>query len=91
MPKEYDTFVDDLSTLPEGKELVLAIRDLTPGNRKYDTRVVKAVVASSPDKLPDSDVLWLRFQRGSLRPEPWRIKIIEETEGLLFKNKIYDT
>lgn len=91
MPKEYDTFVDDLSTLPEGRELVLAIRDLTPGNRKYDTRVVKAIVASSTNKLPEGDILWLRYQRGSLRPEPWRIKIIEEREGLLLKEKVYDT
>ncbi len=78
MKKEYDTFVDDLLTLRQGEEIDIAIRDLTPGVTKYDTRYVKAMVADSPEKLPDGEVLWLRFQRGRLRPKPWAIKVVEE-------------
>jgi len=76
--KEYDTFVDDPKTLLKEEGVVIAIRDLTPGPRKYDSRYVKAKVADSPDKLPDSDILWIRYQRGEKLPTPWAIKIMEE-------------
>ncbi len=75
---EYDTFVDDPTAFPGKGEVDIAIRDLSPGNRKYDTRYVKAIVSSFPEELPEGDVLWLRYQRGGLHPKPWRIKIIEE-------------
>ena len=60
MKKEFMTFVQDINQLAQGKEVTLAIRDLTPGRRKYDGKIVKAILASSPDKLPDGDVLWIR-------------------------------
>jgi hypothetical protein len=71
MAKQYDTFVDDLATLPEGKEVVLAVRNL----EDFKTIAVKAVVSSTGE---EGDLLWLRFSRGRLREKPWRIKVIEE-------------
>ena len=77
MTKEYDTFVDDLSQLKEGEEIELQIRDLAT----YETKKVKVIIASSQEKLPGADILWLRFTRGLLREDPWAIKIIEELGG----------
>ena len=78
MVKEYATFVSDLQGLPEGKEIKLAIKDLTPGPRKYDCRIVKAIIASSPDRIEDGDVLWMESLVGITSPKPWAIKILEE-------------
>jgi hypothetical protein len=78
MSQEYDTFVESLGDLPDGGEVRLTVRDLAPGRRKYDARYVRAIVASSPEKLPDADVLRVRFLRGYLHPRPWAIKILEE-------------
>lgn len=56
--KEYAIFVQNIEEdLPEGKELVLTIKDLTPGRNKYENRVVKAIVSRHPEKLLDSDIL----------------------------------
>jgi phenylphosphate carboxylase gamma subunit len=78
MKKSYDTFVRSLKELPEGQEVELLIRDLTPGMHKYDSRYVRAIISSSPEKLPTGDILWLRLERGTLHPQPWTIKITEE-------------
>lgn len=75
MKKEYLAFVDSPKDLPVGKEIELTVRDLTPGVEKYDARYVRAIVADSPDKLPDGDILWLRSVLGLLYPDPWVIKI----------------
>lgn len=84
MAKQYDIFVDDLNQLPEGKEMVLAVRN----NEDYKTMAVKAIVSRSEEAMPKGDILWLRYSRGRLRPEPWRIKIVEELpfESLFIKN-----
>ncbi len=78
MKKEFDTFVENLQELPDGQECRLTIRDLTPGRRKYENRYVRALVSSSPERLPDGDTLWLRFSTGFLYPQPWAIKVVEE-------------
>ncbi|MFQ5987770.1 MAG: phenylphosphate carboxylase subunit gamma [Dehalococcoidia bacterium] len=78
MKREYVTWVDDLHNLPEGEEIQLTIRDLTPGRRKYEARHVKAILSSSPDKLPDGDTLWLRSGSGVMMPVPWVIRVVEE-------------
>lgn len=78
MSQEYSTFVSDPQRLPEGQEIKLAIRDLTPGPRKYDCRIVRAIVSSSPDKLEGGDVLWLKSLVGIQFPRPWAIRIVEE-------------
>ncbi len=79
MKKECDSFVDDPSQLPAEGEVSLVIRELTPEDRrkKYMSRYVRARVSNDPDKLPDGDVLWLRWQMGKPHPKPWAIKVLE--------------
>lgn len=74
MKKGYDTFVDSLSELQDGKEQILSIRDC----KNYELKTVEAIVYSSPEKLPDGDILWIRDRMGQLKPDPWAIKIIKE-------------
>ncbi|MFQ5826199.1 MAG: phenylphosphate carboxylase subunit gamma [Dehalococcoidia bacterium] len=78
MKKEYVTFVTDIDDLVQGQEVQLTIRDLSPGPRKYDARVVRAVVSSSAAQLPQGDVLRVRSWTGALYPQPWAIQITEE-------------
>jgi hypothetical protein len=75
--KEYQTFVEYVDALPEGKDIVLGIHDLTPGRQKYDMQIVKAKIYRSMDKEPGADVLWLRTLAGALHPKPWAMKIVE--------------
>lgn len=75
--KEWDCFVDDLSDLPQGVEMELFVRDITT----YETHRVRAIVTSSRGVV-DTDPLWLRYQRGGLRPEPWAIRVIQVYETL---------
>ncbi len=77
---EYITRVKSLTDLKEGEEIELFIQDLTPGPRKYDAQIVKAVVSSSPDKIPGGDVLWVRSPLGKLYEKPWGIKITQKLE-----------
>lgn len=75
--KEYLVFAN-IQELVEGKELTLAIRDLTQGKQKYDCRYVKAMVSPSQEKIPEGNILWVRSWSGYLYPQPWTIKITEE-------------
>ena len=77
MKREYVTFVRRLADLSPGKA-TLFIKDLTPGPRKYDTKLVRAELSRNADKLPDGDLLRIRSETGYLHPEPWAIKILEE-------------
>lgn len=77
MKREYDTFVEKLSDLVEGKEIELTIRDLNEGRHKYESNYVSAILSSSPDQLMESDILWIRFPLGFLHPKPWGMKIIK--------------
>ena len=80
MTKVYDTFVERLPDLEENKQIELVIRDC----ETYEARRVKAVVASSKDKLPEGDMLWVRALRGQkLTKEPWLITITAELGGIL--------
>lgn len=83
MKKEYVTFVKDFKTVPQGKEIEITIRDLTPGPRKYDAKIVKAVVSDDSAKYPEGDVLWLRSPTGVLNAKPWAIQIKKEVKGYL--------
>lgn len=74
MAKQYDIFVDDLNQLTEGKEILLALRNI----EDFKTMAVKAIVSSSEETMPNGDILWLRYSRGRLRSKPWRIKIVQE-------------
>ncbi len=80
MAQEYLTFVESLKDLPDGKEVELTIKDLTPADRryKYDARYVKALVSSDAKKIPGADTLWVRFRMGVLHPQPYGIKITKE-------------
>lgn len=80
MKKEYLTFIPDIKDLIENQEVKLTIKDLTPGPRKYDARIVKAILSSDPGRLPDGDILWVRSWTGVLYPQPWAIKILENLE-----------
>lgn len=88
--KEYDSFVDKPDALADG-EISLAIRELTPDNRrkKYLTRYVKCVICRDPEKMPDGDVLWLYWQRGRRYPKPFAIKILEELGEFLPKEIMF--
>ncbi len=74
--------IDEFNSKQE-QEITLAIRLLTPEDRKlkYCTRVVSARISSDPVKYRDR--LHVRFQRGLLHPKPWSIDIIGELPGLL--------
>lgn len=76
----YDVFVNNLDDLPEGKELQLAVRDLTPGTHKYCYNNVKALV--SPDAQKYEKVLQVRFGRGQIHPANYSIKIVEQVERI---------
>lgn len=73
--REYMTFVSGLEDLLEGQEIDIFVRDLTPGRRKFNGKRVKAVVSSSPEQLPEGDILWIRSLIGVLYPKPWYIHI----------------
>ena len=83
---EYLTFISNLDELPEAKEVDLVVKDLTPGPRKYEARYVKAVVSRSPESMPSSDTLWIRFSTGLLHPKPWAIRIVEELAQFAQRN-----
>ncbi len=78
----YETFiVNDLSDLKDGQEQELEIRDV----ETYETRKVRALVSSRPEKLPGSDMLRIRWQRGQLEKGLWAIKITKEL-GSVFED-----
>ena len=78
MKKEYLTFVPHLEDLVENQEMELAVKDLTPGPRKYNTKIVRAIVSRSQESLLDGDTLHIRSWLGILYPQPWAIKILGE-------------
>jgi hypothetical protein len=75
MASEYDTFVVTLAELPEGTEMELKIRDC----ETYEPRLVRAIVSSSKERLPQGETLWVRLSRGQpATKEPWVIQILED-------------
>jgi hypothetical protein len=74
--------IDEVIT-QQDQEISLAIRLLTPTDRKlkYCTRVVQCLISSDPTKYRDR--LHVRYQRGLLHPKPWSIDIIKEGTGLM--------
>ncbi len=68
----YEIFVRNLEEIQQNKEFETEIRD----TGTCETKVVKAVVSSSADDLPDGSALWVRGLVGHLLDEsPWRIRI----------------
>lgn len=74
---EYQTFVRRFSNLTAGRHVIF-IKDLTPGQRKYDSRLVLAQISDQPQEGPDWDRLWLRSESGRKLEKPWAIKIVKE-------------
>lgn len=76
MATEYETFVRDRSRILSGREVVLTLRDLSPGRKKYRGVNVRAVVSRPP--RPDEPVLWIRSLVGLKEPDPCSVRIVEE-------------
>jgi hypothetical protein len=77
MVKEWQTFVRKFDDMKEG-EMGIFIKDLTPGPNKYNTRHVRARIASSKNRLSHGDLLWIRSESGIKAPEPWFIELIDD-------------
>jgi hypothetical protein len=77
-PKIWETFFRRPSDLQEGVEIPLALRDLSPGRKKYQMRHVVAVISRKAEELAGMDRLKVRTVVGVLLPEPWGIKIVRD-------------
>ena len=83
---KYELFqVEDLSQLKEGVEDRFTIRDLD----KFETKVVKAIISSKPDELPDGEELQIRRAQGQVEPELWAIKVLSD-EGPIGMTSVKD-
>lgn len=83
---QYELFqVEDLSQLKEGVEERFIIRDL----EKFETKVVKAIISSKPDELPDGEELQIRRAQGQVESGLWAIKIISD-EGPIGMTSVKD-
>ncbi|MBI4330471.1 MAG: phenylphosphate carboxylase subunit gamma [Chloroflexi bacterium] len=80
MAKQYLTFVERLDNLPEGKEVELLVKDLTPGRQKYDARFVRAIISRQPQ--PGGDTLVVRGLVGLPYPGDRGIRIVKEVGEL---------
>ncbi len=80
---EWVIFVTRIDDLNEGEESILTIRDLSPGPKKYNAKVVRAVLSRQPETLPGADTLWIRSWTGRLYPQSWAIKILDEAGDYL--------
>lgn len=75
----YSVYLEEhKAEIEEGKPFVLEVMD----TEKFEKKVVKAIVAKSPEALPDGQDLWIRDEKAELAPTPWRIEIIEEIDEL---------
>lgn len=74
----YEAFVKDYADLSDGAELILTIRDLTPGRRKYNARIVRAILRKPAGSSRPGDLLWIRSMVGRKLPAPWGLQIVEE-------------
>ena len=80
MKDEYATFVRDRTRLLNGREVVLTLRDLTPGRKKYRGINVRAVVSQPP--RPGDARLWVWSVVGLKDPSPYSIKIVKKLPEL---------
>jgi hypothetical protein len=75
MTSEYETFVRDPAAVLSGRPVVLVLRDLSPGKKKYRGVNVRAVVSRPPQR--GEPVLWLRSIVGIRDPQPCSVRIVE--------------
>jgi hypothetical protein len=80
MATEYQTFVRDPERILSGREVVMTLRDLSPGRKKYRGVNVRAVVSRPPK--PGEARLWLYSVVGAKDPNPCSVRIVEELPDL---------
>jgi hypothetical protein len=88
--KEYLAFVTSRDELTKDKDNVLIIRDLMPGRRKYNAKLVRAEVSPVVNEIPGWDILWIRYWNGFLYPEPMGIKVLEEDPEALMHGRPHE-
>lgn len=76
MAQEFETFARDSARLLSGREVVLTLRDLSPGRRKYRAVNVRAVVSRPP--RAGEPILWIRSVVGNRDPQACSVRIVEE-------------
>lgn len=76
MGATYEAFVRDMDHVLSGREVVLTLRDLRAGRKKYRGLNVRAVVSRPP--RPEESILWLRSVVGVRHPAPCSVSIVEE-------------
>jgi hypothetical protein len=76
MTSEYEAFVRHRSHVLSGREVVLTLRDLSPGRKKYRGVNVRAVVSRPP--RAGEPLLWIRSVVGVKDPDPCSVRIVEE-------------
>jgi hypothetical protein len=72
----YETFVRDVRRTLSGRPVVLTLRDLSPGRKKYRGFNVRAIVSHPP--RPGEPSLTLRSVVGVKQPQPCSVRILEE-------------
>jgi hypothetical protein len=72
---------EHMAEIEEGRPITIQVTD----REIFEQRVVKAIIARSPDKLPEGEDLWIKNEREEIDPVPWRIKIIEESNDLFIR------
>ena len=75
MTTEYETFLRDRKHALSGREVVLALRDLTPGRKKYRCINVRAIVSQPPRE--GEPLLWIRSVVGIKESSPCSVRIVE--------------
>ncbi len=76
MPHEYEAFVRNVEETLSGRPVVLTLRDLAPGKKRYRGLHVRAVVSRPPQ--PGEPALWLRSVVGVKYPWQCSVRIVEE-------------
>lgn len=76
MAGEYETFVRDRERILQGNEVVLTLRDLSPGRRKYRAINVRCAVSQPPHA--GEPLLWIRSVVGLRESEPCSVRIVQE-------------
>jgi len=75
MTQEYEAFVRDRAHAVSSSEVVLTLRDLSPGRHKYKGINVRAVISETPQE--GEPHLWLRSVVGVREAKPCSVRITE--------------
>lgn len=76
MTQEYEAFVRDRAHAVSGNQVVLTLRDLTPGRHKYKGINVRAVISETP--VEGEPLVWLRSVVGVRESSPCSVRITEK-------------